>query len=168
MVTMKDLMKLVNEVIEDFNSMKIRYRTVRNWNVGTKMGSRWGLCKYNGDGTFDIDISEKILQEYIEDQQTKNTIAHELLHTVEGCCNHKWYWQKLANIVNTRMPQYHITRTASPEERGVPVKYRYFFQCDKCGNILKYQKKCKFLDDYQKYHCGRCGGKFEKIDPPQE
>ena len=75
---MKDLMKLVNEVIEDFNSMKIRYRTVRNWNVGTKMGSRWGLCKYNGDGTFDIDISEKILQEYIKIYKNGTELSKKL------------------------------------------------------------------------------------------
>lgn len=165
---MKDLMKLVNQVVEDFVAMKIRFQTVGSWTVGTKMGSCWGRCYQRGKGIYDIEISEKLLQDNIEDQYIKDTIAHELLHTVEGCCNHGWYWHKLADIVNTRMPQYHITRTTSREDKGIYVYYRYFFKCETCGKVVKRQKKSKFTENYRNYRCSACGGKFEKTAPPEE
>lgn len=162
-------MKLVGEVTADFDALKIRYRAVRNWIVGTKKKQQWGYCEMVGDGLFDIGISEQLLADDMDDQYAKNTIAHELLHTVEGCLNHKWYWNKLADAVNNRLPQYCIQRTLAPEEIGIHVErkepvYRYFFRCKNCGVELKYQRKCKFLEQYEKYHCSRCGGKFEPIE----
>lgn len=109
----------------------------------------------------------------MEDQQVKNTIAHELLHTVEGCCNHQWYWQKLANIVNTRMPKYTVKRTTEAEEKGIPIQrkppvYRYFFRCTGCGTVVKYQRESKFTNNYRRYYCRRCGGRFEPLPVPPE
>lgn len=166
---MKDLMKLAAEVMADFSAMKIRYRPVRNWIVGTDKKTRWGYCETVGQNLFDIHIAERLLWDDVDDQDTKNTLAHELLHTVEGCMNHKWYWQKLAAIIHTRMPQYVIERTLDPEKIGIHVErkepvYRYFFRCKGCGNEIKYQKNSKFVQHYERYYCRLCGDQFEKIE----
>lgn len=43
---MKDLMKLVAEVIADFDAMKIRYRTVRSWTVNPRLRTTWGALPF--------------------------------------------------------------------------------------------------------------------------
>lgn len=165
---MKDLEKLISEVEADLSSLKIRYRKVRSWTVFNNKKSQLGNCKIVGNGVFDISISEILLQDDIDDQKSKNTIAHELLHTVEGCMNHKWYWNKLATLVNEKISGYNIKRTFDPKEIGMdtavrkPV-YHYFFKCKGCGIELKYQRKGKFVQYPEKYYCRHCGGKFERI-----
>lgn len=160
---MKDLQKLANECIADLTAARMRIRTVRNWKVGTNSKNLWGLCQTVGDGVFDISISEQLLADDLDDQQAKNTIAHELLHTVEGCMNHGRYWNKLASIVNTRYPQYCIKRTTSPAEKGIHIEYRYLLRCTKCGNQLGRHKRSRFVEHPENYICSKCGGKFERI-----
>lgn len=165
---MKDLMKLVDEVKNDLDALNIPYRKVKEWSVGIKSKYQWGRCEQIKDGLFNIKISEKLLQDDLDDQHAKNTIAHELLHTVKGCMNHKEPWKKLVKLLNTKIPSYNVTTTLNHEavglyvERKVPV-YKYFFRCKKCGAELKYQRKSKFVEHSDRYHCSRCGGKFERI-----
>lgn len=160
---MKDLMKLANECIADLLSAGMRIRRVRNWKAGTKSKRQWGLCEAVGDGLFDISISEMLLQDDVDDQQVKNTIAHELLHTVEGCMNHGRYWHKLAKLVNQRCPQYNIKDRASADEKGIHIDYRYILRCTRCGSQAGRHRRSRFVDHYEEYICSKCGGKFERI-----
>ena len=160
---MKDLNKLANECIADLLSARMRLRTVRNWKIGTKSKRQWGLCETVGDGVFDISISETLLQDDVDDQATKNTIAHELLHTVDGCMNHGRYWHKLARLVNERCPGYQIQARTTAEDKGIEIEYRYEFRCKSCGAIAGRLKKSRFVEHYERYICARCGGKFERI-----
>ena len=168
MVNMKDLEKLINEVMNELSSLKIKYRKVRNWKTFSNKKSQLGFCETVSSGVFDISISEILLDDNIDDQLCKNTIAHELLHTVEGCMNHKQHWKKLANLINEQIPVYNIKRTFKPEEIGIEVSkrkpiYHYFFKCKGCGVELKYQRKGKFVEHPERYYCRHCGNKFERI-----
>ena len=163
MVIMKDLQKLANECIADLTAARMRIRTVRNWIIGTNKKNLWGLCQTVGDGVFDISISEILLQDDVDDQQVKNTIAHELLHTVEGCMNHGRYWHKLARLVNERCPQYNIKDRTSAEEKGIHIEYKYILRCTKCGAQAGRHRRSRFVDHPENYICSKCGGKFERI-----
>lgn len=82
---MKNLMKLVGECQRDLASLNIRTGNVRNWSVNTRAKARWGYCVKVSKGLFDIQIAAALLQDDVDDQAVKDTIVHELLHTIPGC-----------------------------------------------------------------------------------
>ena len=160
---MKDLNKLASECIADLTAAKMRLQTVRNWKVGTNRKNLWGLCETVAPGVFDISISETLLQDDVDDQAVKNTIAHELLHTVDGCMNHGRYWHKLAGLVNQRCPGYNVKGRTSAEEKGIQIQYKYLLRCTGCGAAAGRHKKSRFVEHFDRYICSKCGGKFERI-----
>lgn len=86
---MKDLLRLAQQCQNDLLSAGIRCGNVRSWIVNTRAKARWGLCKKVGRSLYDIQIAEALLQDNVSDQAAKDTIAHELIHTVPGCfCPH--------------------------------------------------------------------------------
>lgn len=163
---MKDLMQLVNECKKELDEIDIEYRTVRNWTVNKRAKCRWGLCKKISEGVFDISISEKLLADEVDDIAAKNTIIHELLHTVKGSKGHKALWKAMADRVNRYYPQYRIKRCTSNEEKGIeiehtPTAYKYKIRCKECGAISYRRRKSNVVQNIEKYRCGKCRGPLE-------
>ena len=167
---MKDLQNLVNECRYDIESLGFELGDIRSITVNTRAKRRWGQCRYFADtNTYTINISSRLLADEVDDMSAKNTIAHELLHTIKGGSGHTGAWKRAADRMNLRYG-YNIKRCTSSEEKGVKSAptYRqthdpkYFIKCSKCGKIYSYWKKSKivtlFTDkpDYAKQSC-RCG-----------
>ena len=169
---MKDLMSLVAECEKELDAIEIPYRTVRNWTVNTRAQCRWGQCKRVADGVYDINISARLLQDDAPDDGAKETIIHELLHTVKGCVSHKEKWKSLADKVNRSYPQYHIKRTNFCEEKGVEEQKRtrrvyekkYMVVCARCRATIYRKKASKVVCHPEKFRCGLCKGKFEVVE----
>lgn len=165
---MKDLNKLASECEQDLLSIGIQPGKVNRWIINTRAKCRWGLCKTVQPGLFDISIAARLLQDDIDDQAAKNTILHELLHTVKGGKGHKGQWKELAAKVNRRLPQYTIKRTTSEEEKGfertVRVRTnRYTVKCSKCGREYHREKESKVIQHPEKYRCGACNSPFVRV-----
>jgi len=63
-----------------------------------KRTSSFGLCKRNNKiGAYTVYLSEFALQ---DKEEIKETLAHELIHTLDGCMNHGTKWLYWANIAN--------------------------------------------------------------------
>ena len=168
---MKDLNRLVEECKRDIDSLGIEIGNINSVTVNTRSKRRWGQCTRHPDGTYDITISDRLLADNVDDMAAKNTIAHELLHTIRGGSGHKGAWKSAAFHMNARYG-YNIKRTTSCEEKGVEyvpsaIKSKppkYIIKCGNCGKEYKYYKKCKmvtaFIDrpDYvrRNCYCGRC------------
>ena len=73
---MKDLMNLVAICKADLDSLRIPYGKVSNWTVNTRAKCRLGQCRKITAGLFDINISEALLKDDVDDQITLNTIMH--------------------------------------------------------------------------------------------
>lgn len=164
---MKDLIKLAEECQRDLSSVGIRCGKVRNWTINSRAKARWGLCTKVAKGIYDIQISSVLLQDDVDDTAVKNTIAHELLHTVPGCFNHTGKWKQHAALVNRLLPQYHIKARTSFEEKGIADNrpeplYRYMLKCQQCGAIIKRQKKSPITEHPEHYRC-KCGGRIIRI-----
>lgn len=165
---MKDLMSLVEICKADLDGLGIKYGKVSNWTVNTRAKCRLGQCRKIAAGLFDINISEALLKEDVDDQITLNTIMHELLHTVPGCFTHKGKWKLYADYVNKKLTQYTIKRVAKESEVDITIDrkqpvYKYILRCTKCGQEIKRQKETKVVTNYKRYRCGKCGGKLERI-----
>ena len=150
------------------DSLGIKYGKVSNWSVNTRAKCRLGQCRKIAAGLFDINISEALLKDDVDDQITLNTIMHELLHTVPGCFTHKGKWKLYADYINKKLPQYTIKRVAKESEVAITIDrkqpvYKYILRCTKCGQEIKRQKETKVVTNYKRYRCGKCGGKLERI-----
>lgn len=165
---MKDLMRLVAICKAELDGLGIKYGKVRNWSVNTHAKCRLGQCRKTTLGLFDINVSERLLKDDIDDQIALDTIMHELLHTVPGCFNHGEKWKVYAKYINQKLPQYNITRVVKDGETGLTIEhkqpvYKYILRCTKCGQEIKRQKASKIITNYKRYRCGRCGGRLELI-----
>lgn len=160
---MKDLMKLADECVAELRAARIPLQTVRNWKISNSRKNLWGLCQVVSPGIYDITISESLLQDDVDDQATKNTIAHELLHTIDGCMNHGPYWHKFAKLVNQRCPGYNIKGRTSAEDKGIQIEYKYQFRCTGCGIVVGRHRKSKFVEHPELYLCSKCGQKFRRF-----
>lgn len=141
---------------------------IRAWRVNERALSRWGQCRRNADGTYNIEIAKRLLTDpRITDEACKETILHEILHTCPGCMKHTGQWKQYAELLNARYG-YHIKRVTKGEEKGVenyevksrPVKY--IFTCEVCGAVIRRKRESKFTRNYRQYRCGRCGGRFQR------
>ncbi len=165
---MKDLNKYVDECFRDLDLIGIPYGKVRRWEINTRAKSRWGLCKCLKGGGFVISIAQSLLDDAVADQALKDTIVHELLHTVPGCLDHKGKWKRYAELINRKFPQYTIKRTASREEKGItagkpePI-YRYVIQCCSCGTEFPRERESNLVKHPENYRCGKCHGRLVRI-----
>ena len=164
---MKDLMKLVGESQRDLASLNIRTSNVRNWSVNTRAKARWGYCVKMSKGLFDIQIAAALLQDDVDDQAVKDTIVHELLHTIPGCFKHTGKWKQYANTINRLLPQYKIKRGSSYEEKGLEdlrpkPQCRYILKCLRCGSEIGRQRMSAAVEHPEHYRC-KCGGRLTRI-----
>ncbi len=165
---MKDLMKLARECMKDLDSLGIRYGQVHKWEINTRAKKRWGQCRKVAEGVFEISISRMLLDDAITDQAVKDTILHELLHTVPGCIQHQGRWNELSDYVNRRLPAYNIQRTTSCAEKGIAETdtaqtARYILQCSKCRVRIYRQRTSALVENPGRYRCAACGGSIVRV-----
>ena len=114
-----------------------------------------------------IKIFTISLNEYLEnctDQTIKNTIAHELIHTIDGCFDHKNKFKIMAQKI--KQLGYEVSRTSKSKEFSEFVqKLRqdnetrrkskiYKVTCNHCGRSVLRQRKI----NVNHYICPVCSG----------
>ena len=165
---MLELKNIADECIAELKSMGIKCGKVRKWEINNRAKCRLGQCVRVSIGVFDISIAGFLLEDKTDILILKNTIIHELLHTVKGCFKHTGKWKLLAEEVNRNFPQYNIRRTFNREEIAnlTDIKkpeYRYILKCKSCGLEIMRQRKTQAVTNYKNYRCGKCGGNLERI-----
>lgn len=164
---MKDLLERVRQCQLELSPLRIPWGRVRNWTVNTRAKARWGLCTRVSREVFDIQVAASLLDDEMNDQPAKDTIVHELLHTVPGCFKHTGKWRLHADLINKLMPHYCIKTRTSYEEKGVKDNraaptYRYVLKCENCSREVRRQKKSAVIEHPEHYRC-KCGGKLMRI-----
>lgn len=163
METTLELRKVFLEVVEELKPIfpevtSIHYIVVFN----TRAIKRYGQCKKLSNNYFEININKKFAQ-YCKIEDVKNTIVHEILHSLPNGMNHKGQWSHYANIVNYKLPHYHITRTncyeGYAETKPVP---KYIVSCPHCEGLeWKYYRASEVVKNLlgkntRRYHCPKC------------
>jgi len=162
---MKDLQKYVAECEADLKSIGIKQGTVKEWIINTRASSWLGKCRKLPDGSYQISIIEALLFDEVQDKVLKNTIMHELLHTVEGSMKHTGRWLLNAQSVNKRLPNYNIKRTNElPKIDRNSTQYQYAVKCVCCGGIYYRTKMSNIIKNPERYRCGVCHGELKRID----
>lgn len=174
---MRNLYYYAKECMNELDAINIPYGKVVEWTVNTRARRRWGQCEIEGK-EYRININELLLDERNSVEGLKNTIIHELLHTVKGCMNHTENWQRAANIVN-KAYGYKIKRTSSADEIGLckeakqqlideykqkmASKPEYHLKCVRCSYDYVCHRAGKWVNNYERYYCPECHNKLSLI-----
>lgn len=127
-----------------------------------------GKCTIHYDNTVTITISEVAFSG--GNEALKNTIFHELTHSIRGCKGHEEVWQRYADEIG-RMYGVKIQQYVSKEERVACKEYkesRYNWKvtCPNCGHSWKSYRKTKVIDALMNGRkctcsCGHVGNDFK-------
>ena len=88
---MKNARKLVERAVAECEAVGIKTGNIMNVLVNSR-ASRWGRCTKRGS-FYTIELSVELLRDDVSDSATMDTVVHEVLHTCEGCMNHKALWK---------------------------------------------------------------------------
>ena len=105
----------------------------------------------------------------------KNTIMHELIHSIKGCSGHTGKWKDIAQMVTYKSQgTYEIKRlgTSCAEFKDTVTKERkptqktqnkFLITCNNCKKQFKYKTRCKAVRAIEKSpdgcRCPYCQGK---------
>ena len=156
---MKSIYKVYSDCCAICFSLDIPIADDIHVEVNTRAKKRWGLCTKNGDGSYTIQISDRLLQDDVTEEATFDTMLHELLHTCHNCMNHKAEWKHWANIINSNYPKYNIKATTSCEEKGIESSNKtakYVVTCNECNRNWYYMRNCGVVKRVNKCKCPYC------------
>jgi len=130
--------------------------------INCRARSRFGRCRKTAAG-YEIEISRSLLE--CSDRQIETVLYHELLHTCPKCMNHGKLWKYYAARLNEKYGC-SITVSTSYEKMGLEnpgsrENVKYLVVCSQCGQTYPRKRRCKLVDDVDRYRCGKCGGKLE-------
>ena len=169
---------LKDECIEELENLNIPIADDIYFKIRQDLSSSFATCIrrtnwLNGSYEYEIEINKSLIEMYlnktISEKVVKDTIVHELLHTIKGCMNHGKLWKTYAKIVNS-VYGYNIQRCSSYKEMGITdsnlldtlKNTRYKLECKQCGQVISRNRMCDVIRYYDRYKC-RCGGKFKRI-----
>ena len=162
---MKDLKRVFTECLLEVTQAGIPVGNIKNVKVNSRAGKRWGQCKKLPDGSFEIEISQRLLADQVPESSLRSTIVHEILHTCPGVKGHGSLWKHYAAVMMERHPDYRIATTTSPGELGVSEAaedHRYILVCSRCGKKICRDRMSSVVKYPSRYRC-RCGGRIERI-----
>lgn len=135
----------------------------------TKSTKILGNCRKFSDGSYEI-ILNKRHSEIDPLESVRDTIIHELCHSIKGCMNHGKPWQIVTNYVNA-VYGYHITTKAEASKEYIQEvidkrePYKYVVCCEKCNLQTKYKRMSKTLQNIANntgiYRCKHCKGSLK-------
>lgn len=162
---MKDFNTMVNEV---YISLRRRGVPVKNCpvTISHRLKRAFGntRCKTRyGERSYSIQIASYLVENGSE-RGIKSTIAHEYIHTCDGCMNHGALWKRYGNMVSDL---YDINRCDTYESKGISndavqsiqanrEQFKYIVKCNKCNREWKYKRMCKTLKVIERCTCPYC------------
>lgn len=159
--TVEDLNKLLAEAIQEVKSSGMKIGDILPIIKLTRATKEFGRCTEIEDGQFQISISKYFKDNAVK--EVKQTLIHEVLHTIPNCLNHGTSWKAAAKVMNDTYG-YNISRTNNMAMDNLvgqeDILKKYVIKCAKCGNEIYRQRKCKLVNQTYLYKC-KCGGDLE-------
>lgn len=126
------------------------------WANITKMPDGWRV-------RISKNFSE-IPDEMLFQERMMSCMIHEMIHTIDKCCNHGEAFQYIANRINSYYPEYHVCTSTSAIDYGLTeneLPNKYVVTCTHCHTEYKYKRKPKIWNYINQstspYECGTCG-----------
>ena len=182
-ITQENFKEKVQEVLNELKAIGVRVETTVNdytLELNERALSRFGRCTKKtryGKNNYIIQINN--FHNLIDgEEEVKNTLVHEILHSMPNCMNHGEIWKRNA-LRYSRAYGMDIARTGNCDKYSqfrkeyeaqkvssttgmIESKYKYAVKCTCCGTEWKYQKRSKIVElayKGKKLNCPYCKGK---------
>lgn len=151
-MTMTDLYLLLQEVKQEL--INLGYDEIRYNRYSLELNNRYtrtlGTCEKISYAIYKISLNSKMLA-YDTEMDLKNTLMHELIHSIKGCMNHGKKFQLIATEVNRKYPKYNIGTHASninyakvyKKELRRQIGYKYLVKCQNCNKEWRFKRETK-------------------------
>ena len=140
---------LIRQVKYDMDLYHVPYKETE-FHLNGRLSRSLGRCCFPKQGPIRIEIQKDFFFKGKE-EDLKNTICHELIHSACKEDGHTGRWLKYAKIMNQH--GYDIHRTSMVEfDKTTP----YQVYCPKCGHIWYYKTYCKVVQRPDLYKCRKC------------
>lgn len=128
----------------------------------SKLKHTLGNCRRVSAENYIITINS--IYSDLNPEGAKETVMHELIHSINGCMDHKEKWKAIACKVNWKYG-YQIQRItdAGNEYREQVYNKTYILKCSGCGQEIYREKFTKTIQHPELYKCGCCGNSFTRI-----
>ena len=145
---MKDLQYYFELAKTELDVLDIPYGNIVTCTVNTRAKGRYGQCRRK-NGAYTINISSRILEDYVPTKSLMTVLCHEILHSVKGCMNHGQKWKEYAELVNDCY-NYNITTTSNDKKYGLKTEpkentHKYTVTCKGCGKKYYYHRKQRWF-----------------------
>lgn len=167
--TTDDLRKEVENClykIKEIGLIKNNERNINNYefSFNSRKLNTYGTCKTIVPNKKYLITLNLLYVQYGTIEQIRNTIMHEILHSLPNGHGHKGKWKQYASIVNSKYLEYHISRTSYSKEYQLALKANivpnYTLICPNCNETWRYQRKTKLISNLLYYK-----GKYELTCP---
>ena len=184
-ITQENFKEKVQEILDELKAIGVRVETTVNdysLDLNERALSRFGRCTKKtrfGKNRYIIQLNN--FHNLIDtEKDVKNTLAHEIIHSMPNCMNHGEVWKRIA-LKYSKAYGIDIARTGSYKKynqfrkeheaqkinsTGTNIKiskYKYAITCTCCGKEWKYQKRSKIVElayKGKKLECPYCKGKY--------
>lgn len=154
------------------SQMKLAQLPVRPENIKSDVGqcrttTAYAYCRYTPRQPIQFEIRISKYAMGIDEVAMRNTICHELIHTLPDCQDHGYLFQHYANVMN-KTYGYSVQTKGCIDSNGKQARmgkpqFKYKVVCTKCGASASYYRASKVVYNPERFRCGRCGNKELKV-----
>lgn len=162
---LSEAIQTVKEIF-DRNNINAPFDRIRNIKWNGRIKNKLGYCRYSARlNVYEICLNKVLLN--ISKKKIISVLAHEIIHTVDGCFNHDTKFINISNMlnkaenleINVRDERENIEEALESVGK-LSSLYKYEAYCTKCGAHLRYISKgnADIVKNPETYRHRNCGG----------
>lgn len=133
------------------------------------------ITRYSDSSSFGLRVS-RLFENHTNDEdgmhRLKESLIHELVHTLPGAFNHGTYFKEYGRMFHSYYPDYTVERVSRGGSSYTPPvrkrNYKYKITCNTCGAVSRYQRLCDTVrycsNKYSICYCSRCNGHYFTVE----
>ena len=142
----------------------------------TNANGYWmNITRYSNSSSFGLKVS-RLFENHTNDEEAmhrlKESLIHELVHTLPGAFNHGTYFKEYGRMFHSYYPDFVIERVGHGGSSYIPPvrkrNYKYKITCNTCGAVSRYQRLCDTVrycsKQYSVCYCKRCRGHYFTVE----
>lgn len=161
-IELNDIRKMVEVCRGELGDLGLKTGEIASVSFNSRAKTLFGRCRRERSGTYHIEIMTYLNRHRTLDE-IRQTVMHEVIHTLPACGNHGETFQKTARLVNERLGFRISTTSKLSKEAKEAVAFAYVLKCGYCGEELKrYHRKPRISPHHYHRPCGEeSKGKLE-------
>lgn len=133
------------------------------------------IKRYSDSSSFGLRVS-RLFENHTNEEdgmhRLKESLIHELVHTLPGAFNHGIYFKEYGRMFHSYYPDYTVERVSRGGSSYTPPvrkrNYKYKITCNTCGAVSRYQRLCDTVrycsNKYSICYCSRCNGHYFTVE----